>query len=59
MPTQNDFGRILADGQKQTLAAWKSAVESSFDLGAELMTLHKEYVLRVADVFGARASKSA
>jgi hypothetical protein len=59
MPTQTDFSRILADSHKQTFAAWRNAVETSFDLGAELLALQKEYVLRVADVLGARATKSA
>ena len=48
----------IADAQKQALAAWKNAVEMTFDLGTELLTLQKEYVVRVADVFGARVPKS-
>jgi hypothetical protein len=59
MATPNDYGRILAETQKQTFAAWKTAVETSFDLGADLLALQKEYVLRVADVLGARGAKSS
>lgn len=59
MASTTDFARIAADFQQQSFAAWKDAVEKSFDAGTQLLSLQKEYTLRTADILGSRASKSA
>lgn len=58
MPGTTDFGRIAVEAQQQSLGAWKDAVEKSFDVGAELLSLQKEYTLRAADILGARPAGS-
>jgi len=57
MATKNEFAGLATETQKQTLAVMKSTIEAGFDLGVELLELQKEYALRVADAFGARAPK--
>ena len=56
--TKNDISGLAAETQKQTFAVMKTSIETGFDLGVELLELQKEYALRVADAFGARAPKA-
>jgi hypothetical protein len=52
--TTTDFARAVSETQQQAFSAWKNAVEQSFELGAQLLSLQKEYTLRAADLVAAR-----
>jgi phage gp46-like protein len=59
MTRTTDFAHIAAEVQQQSFTMWKDAVEKSFDLGAQLFSLQREYALRAVDILGARVSESA
>jgi len=59
MSGTTEFARIAADLQQQSFSAWKNAVEKSFDVGTQLLSLQKEYSLRAADILGAGVSKKS
>lgn len=59
MPGPTEFARTTAEFQHQTFTAWKDAVEKSFEVGAQLLSLQKEYTLRAADILGAGVPKKS